>query len=77
MLPGGIGVSSNVCDRLTENKVLRDKFKKLLASATNVLTICTGSFIIASILKWQDDETVEAAQKQIKGSIHGRCKAIS
>ena len=75
MLPGGIGVSSNVCDRLTENKVLRDKFKKLLASATNVLTICTGSFIIASIRKWQDETVV--AQKQIKGSIHGRCKAIS
>ena len=51
VLPGGVGVHSNVCDMLRNDKEKHAQFREILDRASHVLTICTGSFIIASLFK--------------------------
>ena len=51
VLPGGVGVHSNVCDMLKNDGEKHAQFSEILDRASHVLTICTGSFIIASLFK--------------------------
>ena len=51
VLPGGVGVHSNVCDMLRNDEEKHAQFSEILNRASHVLTICTGSFIIAALFK--------------------------
>ena len=51
VLPGGVGVHSNVCDMLRNDEEKHAQFREILDRASHVLTICTGSFIIAALFK--------------------------
>ena len=51
VLPGGVGVHSNVCDMLRNDKEKYAQFREILDRASHVLTICTGSFIMAALFK--------------------------
>ena len=51
VLPGGVGVHSNVCDMLRNDEEKHEQFREILDRASHVLTICTGSFIIAALFK--------------------------
>ena len=51
VLPGGVGVHSNVCDTLKNDEEKHAQFSEILDRASHVLTICTGSFIIAALFK--------------------------
>ena len=51
VLPGGVGVHSNVCDMLKNDEEKHAQFSEILDRASHVLTICTGSFIMAAIFR--------------------------
>ena len=63
VLPGGVGVHSNVCDTLKNDEEKHTQFSEILDRASHVLTICTGSFIIAALFK-----SIESCSKDSVGT---------
>ena len=64
VLPGGVGVQSNVCDTLKNDEEKHAQFSEILDRASHVLTICTGSFIIAALFKSIEISSTDSVDTQ-------------
>ena len=64
VLPGGVGVHSNVCDTLKNDEEKHAQFSEILDRASHVLTICTGSFIIAALFKSIEISSTDSVDTQ-------------
>ena len=69
VIPGGVGVCPNVCDKINRDENTRDEFRNLLEKASNILTICTGSFIIPAI--YQSGKTISNNDPTVEQAIDG------
>ena len=69
VLPGGVGVCPNVCDQINRDENTRDEFRNLLEKASNILTICTGSFIIPAI--YHPEQTISNNDTNVEQAIDG------
>ena len=65
VLPGGVGVHSNVCDMLRNDEEKHAQFREILDRSSHVLTICTGSFIIAALFKSIESCSTDSVDTQI------------
>ena len=69
VIPGGVGVCPNVCDKINKDGNTREEFRNLLEKASNILTICTGSFIIPAI--YQSGKTISINDTNVEQAIDG------
>jgi imidazoleglycerol phosphate synthase glutamine amidotransferase subunit HisH len=69
VIPGGVGVCPNVCDKIKSDEHIRDEFKNLLEKASNILTICTGSFVIPAI--YQPGKNISNNDTNVKQAMDG------
>ena len=67
VIPGGVGVFPNVCELIHRDENIRDEFRKLLEKASNILTICTGSFIIPAI--YPPGKTISNEDTNVKQTV--------
>ena len=67
VLPGGTGVDSNVCSRLKKDQNLRHNLRKLFEKSSEIITICTGSFIIPETMYPENDCASEHPGKEVNG----------
>ena len=79
VVPGGVGVISNVCDKIKKDEGICNDFKNLLEMAHKVLTICTGSFIFPSIFRLGEDNLNDEndAKMFIAGNSEGKHSCLN